>query len=150
MEKKEAELGNSFLAIVGGAATTFLTGLILFPVVQLIADEFWEFDLFGEKKGMSANDIIFYGSMLLWIFLAAIAGGIICSLICKSYEYTHAIILTGIFLALLLFSIIGSEERPDLLIKFITLIVVGAGFLSGTRIGIMKKKRRKDKQSLNL
>jgi hypothetical protein len=147
---KEAELGNSILAILGGVAAIFLAGLILYPLMQIISEKFWDFDLFGEKKGITVNDIIFAGSLMIWLFVATMAGGFACSLICRSNEYTHAIILTGICLAFLLLSLIGSEGRPDLLARFISLVIACTGFLSGTKIGIMKKKRSREKRGLDL
>ncbi len=148
--QKETELGNSILAILGGAGASFLTALALFPVMQLIADQFWELDLFNEKKGINLNDFIFFGSFFLYLFIAALAGGFICALICRSYEYTHALILTGIYLVLLLFSFGGSGDKRDVLTKFISLLFVGAGFLAGSRFIVLKRKRRKENQRLDL
>ena len=142
---KGAELGNSTLAILGGMTVTFLTGLVLYPLMQIVAENFWKFDLFGEKKGITVNDIIFIGILLIWIFVSALAGGFSCSLICRIAEYSHAFILTGVCLMLLLFTINKSERTSDLLAEFIGLVVVCTGFLTGTKIGVRKKKRRKDK-----
>ena len=147
---KESELGNSILAIIGGAAASFLTGLILYPLMQLVADHFFEFDLFGEKKGLSANDIIFWGAILTWLFVAALAGGFACSMICRAFEKSHAFILSGILLLLQLFTIGGPETSSDLWTSLLVLAVGCLGFLSGTKIGIMKKKRRKNKREMNV
>lgn len=149
-DRKEAELGNSLLAIIGGAAATFLAGLILFPLMQLVTDEFFEFDLSGEKKGISADDIIFWGALLIWLFVAALAGGFACSMICRSFEKSHAFILTGILLLLLLFTIGGPSTSSDLLMMLFTLIAGCLGFLYGTRIGVMKKKRKMNKNDMTL
>ena len=144
------ELGNSILAILGGVAAIFLAGLVLYPLMQIISEKFWDFDLFGEKKGATVNDIIFAGSLMIWLFVATLAGGFICSLICRSSEYIHAIILTGIFLAFLVLSLIGSEGRPDLLARLISLVIACAGFFSGTKIGVLLKKRRREKRAADL
>ena len=88
---------------------------------------------------------IFIGILLIWIFVSALAGGFSCSLICRIAEYSHAFILTGVCLMLLLFTINKSERTSDLLAEFIGLVVVCTGFLTGTKIGVRKKKRRKDK-----
>jgi hypothetical protein len=144
-KQKETELGNSLLAVIGGAAAAILTALILSPLIDLVFDRFFHLNLFGFDKGSSADDFILSAAILIWLFIAAFAGGLACSMICRSYEYNHVFVLIGIFCIVSFFAMLESRKE-ELALGILTTIVVCTGFLSGTKTGISIKKKRKAKK----
>lgn len=148
-ESKKSGLSNSFLAVVGGIVGTVLAALILYPLEMIVFDHFLDFDFFEESNITTFNDSVLTLSFIVWYFLAAIVGGIICSFISKANEYRHTWILISLVLIIKIYdSIIHNESAKEIIVLLVFIISIITAFLLGARIGIgikIKRDQRKAK-----
>ncbi|MBL0335196.1 MAG: hypothetical protein IPP73_07735 [Chitinophagaceae bacterium] len=144
----QANWPNSLIAIIGGAAATLIAALITFPLMQATAEPYFELNFGVKDPGMSANDIIFLLIVTLWLALAALAGGLVTALICRSFHYRHAGVL--IFLSLIFYGYIFSDSprKGELIYIFLMLLCTTGGFLAGTSIGKRISLKRKTKNQM--
>jgi hypothetical protein len=136
--------------VASGLAATFLAGLILFPLVYVIFNNFFELYIFTTPPPDAwKNDLIIAITLILWIFFSSFAGGFFCSLVSEGKEDFH------IFLLVLTVFIIGliashgaivEEWDINLLFAYGSLL---SGYILGGFVGLRYKKK-KQKKSLDL
>jgi len=123
------------LAVLGGLISAIAAALLLWPVVQLVFDKFFEF-------GSSRSDIILRLSFYLWVLIPTLVGGFVCSLIAARKELNHVLVLTLLTIAIMIVifreDIVTIEPRDTLIILMFPL-----GYFTGGRIGMTYKRKRK-------
>lgn len=143
-EKKEAELGNSILAVLGGAAASVVGFFVLFPLGYLVLDWYLGHYLFEYPKNIpTIHQVIFIGTVVIWCSAAAFAGGLVCALISRAYEYRHVWILISAIGVFLLFQIFNNENTTEDEFLFSLLVLfISLSFLWGAKKGIRMKEKR--------
>lgn len=133
-----------FLPVLAALAITVLTGLVLFPVVNVIFDSFFHLYLFSKPPENSwKDDLIIWITLFFWIFISSGAGGIVCSLLSKDKEdFSILLFLVLSFLIGLVFSKgeILTDFEVAMFIPFISFI---AGAFTGGIWGTRYKKKKK-------
>ena len=150
MENPRKESWGTIIgAVLSGAITTIAVGAILYPVVMVVFDNFFELNFDNSANGITINSLIITGTALLWAFISTLAGGFVIAYISIKKEYQKiAIILTiGLFF-LAVYSLEESSLR-DLPIMLLSMIFLIAGALTGCALGIKYKTRKERRLSAN-
>src|SRR5437762_13136536 len=113
---------------VTGLAVTFVAGIILFPLVYVIFDKFFELYLFSSPPPDAwKNNLIIAITLILWMFFSSFAGGFLCSFLAEEKEDFDIFLLI-----LIVFSIGLIVSKGEIIKKWDPgLLVVYGSFLSG-------------------
>ncbi len=143
METNSNGTGRSIMAVFSGVLSTIATGAILWPLVYLVFDAFFELHFGDPPPGQWKNDLIINATLILWLFIACFTGGFVCARIAQKKEFLHAGVLVGIGI-IVLFSLLAREgmNRHDILPVSATTISSSVGFLAGCRLAIRYKRKK--------
>lgn len=136
---------NTALAIAAGIVATFLAGLVMYPLVTIVFENYFEMDFSGGRALITRNDLILFFTILLWVLIAAITGGLVSAVISRGKEYHHAWIMTAILTGILLLLVLADLDSFDPIsaIFFVAVVaMMAAGYHIGTKAGIRIKKRK--------
>jgi len=132
------------LSVFSGLIAVFLCGLILWPVVQIIFDKFFR-GYFGSEDAW-VNRLIIVITVMIWVLVSSITGGIVCTLVAVLKEWMCVIIsVIIIFLALTIISKGEIFYRPETE-SVLSMLMIPLGFGIGLLIGIKIKVRRRRKK----
>lgn len=80
------DFSRDFLSVFIGVITA-IAAAILFPLVKFIFDNFFKLYVFtNPPKSAWKNDLVVIITLFLWLFIASVAGGYVCSLISRNRE----------------------------------------------------------------
>jgi len=124
---------------LAGLFATFVAGLILFPAVYLIFDNFFEMNWGTSTPESRINNIIVLISCGLWFFIASIAGGAFCVQHIEGKEdfAIFLLIISSFFIAWLKF---GNEILTTDAIPAYAIFI--AGYMLGGWYGSRRKKKK--------
>jgi hypothetical protein len=113
--------GRSTISVLAGLVSIIVTGLLLFPIMLLIVDEY--FSLRGGNY--STNDFILDLSGFLWLGIAAIVGGYVASAIATSRTIFHSLItgIAGCAIVLCYVFFAGEAFDPQILFCILSLVL---------------------------
>ena len=131
---------NSFIAAILGLIAAALAALILFPIVWIIFNAFFDLYIFTKPpKGAWINDAIIIATVIHWIFAASMAGGYICSKYSERKEgFSIFLFLVLSFVILLLVYGFRFFDEWESAIPIATFI---AGGCLGNLIALRRKKK---------
>jgi hypothetical protein len=134
------------LPIIAALASTFICGLILFPLVKIIFDSFFHLYLFSTPPPDAwKDDIVIWIAALLWILIATTTGGFVCSILSISKE--DFAILIAIIISFIIGVVISKGEilngrASEIAPVFLSFI---AGFSLGGFLGVRYKRKKAQK-----
>jgi hypothetical protein len=138
------DLTRQILALLGGIAAIFVTGLILYPIVKVIFDNYFEIYFGDPPPGTSKKRLIISITTLLWLVISAMCGGLVTSLISPRKEYQCIWILMGILITIFLLIAAPNDFRQrDLPLAVLFTLLTTAGALWGGYFGIRYKKNKR-------
>src|SRR5258706_9000146 len=118
---------KTILAISGGLLSAIIAALLLWPVVQLMFDKYFEFD-------SSRSDNILKVTFYLWVFIPTLAGGFVCSLIADRKVLKHILVLTLLTITIMIIiyreEVLMIEPKEELIV-----IMFPLGYFLGGKIG---------------
>ena len=132
---------RNLLSVMAGSVFPFLTGLILVPIVKIILNKYLY--VFGPKN--STHDLIVSLTMISWVFIASVSGGLSGTLIARKNEWLYTLFsMTIVFTALILMSggAIFENITTD---SLLAVLMIPLGFLVGIIIGNSIKRRKRKK-----
>ena len=135
----------NLFSVLAGSIIPFITGLIFYPIVRIIFDKY--FHLFSEYN--SKDDLIITITLILWVLLSAIVGGIVTTFIAKSHEWLYSFL--SFLVVLVVFIIISKGEIFDnpTTVSILVILMLPIGFLFGNIIAtLIKRKKRKKTESI--
>jgi hypothetical protein len=124
-------------------ATTIIAGLLLYPLVSIIFDNFFHLYLFSKPPADSwKDDLIIEITTVLWIFIASFAGGFVGSLLSeKKEDFSTLLFIISSFVIFLILTKWAVFKDFDWL--FLLLIIAYAsGAILGNFSGIRYKKKK--------
>lgn len=134
---------NAIWAVVAGAAVTVIAGLLLFPILYLVFNSFFELHMFSEPPPNAwINDAVIMVTYFLWLLAASMAGGWACGFISKRKEYANTLFLVeAVVVALIVIYFRAENAQSDLLAMLGTTAVCAIGFFAGAALAVRRKKR---------
>jgi hypothetical protein len=139
------EISRDFLAVLAGVMTAIAVALLLLPVVNLVANSHFQISVFSQSLVDAwKDDLIVKISLFVWLFLASIAGGTICTLIAANRDIILVLISSMVSIALV-FIVSGGEvvNRNHLIISVLIILGIPIGNVLGAGIGWNMKRKRK-------
>ena len=134
--------------VVAGIAATFVAGLVLFPVMYLVFDTFFELYVFTKRPpGAWINDMIVMITGGLWFLTASMAGGFMCLQFIDEKEDF------AIFLLIVSSFIIGSVVSKGQLFALEAIPVIFifiVGYILGGWLGIRYKKKKSRQKKIRV
>jgi len=132
---------RNLLAVVAGIICTFLTGLILYPIVSIIFDKY--FHLFGYPEGNEQRDsLIILFTLIFWLFISSLSGGAICTLIAVTRKWRPIIFCMSITIFVLIILTRRDIFSNLLLESFLLILIIPLGFITGYWLGKKIKAKR--------
>ena len=126
-----------------GMVAMLIAGLILFPLVFLIFDTFFELYVFSESPPDAwINNLTIGITIILWFLISSMAGGVTCTIIAQRKEdFTVFLLIVITFTISYLISqgeILNGKlwETVAVFISFIT------GYITGGFIGVRYKLKK--------
>ncbi len=131
------------LPVSAALAATILDGLVLYPVVYLIFDNFFHLYLFTKPPADEwKNDLIIGIAVVFWFLIASGTGGFVCALLSEKKEnFSVLLFLISSFIIALLFTKGAIIREFDEIMLLLFLSFIG-GAVSGNILGIRHKKRK--------
>jgi hypothetical protein len=131
------------LPVLASLATTIITGLLLYPLVYIVFDNFFHLYLFTKPPADSWKDDLIIGiAVVLWIFIASFAGGFVSSLLSKKKEdYSILLFITSSLIILLILTKGAALTEFDWMMLLLIIAYAGGAIL-GNLFGIRNKKKK--------
>jgi len=134
------------LPIIAALASTFVCGLLLFPLVSLVFNSFFHLYLFSSPPPDAwKDDMVIWVTLFLWLLISTTAGGFVCTRLAETKE-DFAILLT-IIISFLIGLLVSKGEILKGSIAEIAPVFIAfiGGFSFGGILGIRYKKKKEQK-----
>jgi hypothetical protein len=141
LNKFQMKRYSNISAIAGGSVATFLIGLILSPMVSIVFDKY--FHIF--ETGGKYDDMIVAITLILWVLIASISGGITSTLLAKDTEWLYAFLSMVVVISVLVIISKGAIFGDLNTVLIVAFAMMPLGFLFGKLIGSFIKNKRKAK-----
>jgi hypothetical protein len=131
------------LPVLAELATTVIAGLILYPLVNIVFNNFFHLYLFTDPPADRWKDDLIIGiTVFLWIFIASLGGGFACSILSeKKEDFSILLFITSSFIIFLILT--KGAFLKDFDWMFLLLIIAFAGgAILGNFSGIRYKKKK--------
>lgn len=140
---------RNILSVIAGIAALFICGLVLYPLVQIIFDKYFQVYLGpSQPKDAYEKDLVVLATVILWVLVSSTTGGFVCSLIAITNEWLFISIC--IALLLLTFLILSRGQIIYSIESMISMLMIPAGFIIGRGIAMAIKARRQRKKLLEI
>ncbi len=131
------------LPLLGALATTILAGLILYPLVSLVFDQFFHLYLFSKPPADQwKNDLVIGAAVVAWFFIACGLGGYVCSLLTDTKEDFAILLYVVLFLVIATVVTRGEIVRDWNPFILVLLAAIIGGACTGNLIAIRMKRRK--------
>ena len=137
------------LSVFLGLVAVFLCGLILYPLVQLLFDKYFQIYLGPSRpKDAFEKNLIILITIMIWVLLSSIAGGLVCSLMATKNEWIYMSICAIIMI--MIFAILSKGDVFKNIESILSLFMIPIGFAGGRLIGGKIKTRRQRRKTLDI
>lgn len=150
-ESSQNHTWRAFLGVVGGVIAAFIAGFILWPLIKLFVDRYFNVYLFVRSPpGAWKRDLIAGATIGMWFFISSLVGGFICAFIATRREFNQ--VFTCFIVALTLLFLVYGEEllREKSFVSWLILVAVPLGYFSGCFAATYVKQKRKSRSSLDV
>ena len=137
------------LSVIFGVVAVFLCGLVLYPLVQLLFDKYFQIYLGPSRpKDAFEKNLVILITVMIWVMLSSITGGLVCAIIATKNEWT--LISICALIIILIFTILSNGDIFQNIESILSMLMIPFGFISGRMIGMKLKARITRKKSLEM
>lgn len=144
MGEMKNNLPSTIVAFITGVAIIVITGLLLRPLVEYVADTFGEFDFSDNTDHLSKNDIILYLTAGVYCFICFFLGGLSSTLIEKNSPEKILIFMgltASIFLIVIFFALTYEMKLGDYISLVFLIISIWAALYLCRKISVHRKQK---------
>lgn len=131
------------IPVAAAFLTALLAGLLLFPVVYIVFDNFFHLYLFtSPPEDAWKDDLIITVTIILWLFISSAAGGFVC----RNYSQENPALNVLLFVILLYIALFlftkGDIIKEDVTVILIPVLSILAGGYTGLYLHYRFKKKK--------
>jgi len=137
------EFARNFLAIIAGVFTAIAVAFLLYPLVKPVPPHSFDVYFTTPLDEVWKKDLPLLATMAAWLFVASLAGGLVCTLLSLDKELIYALIGSMVCLTVLFVVSEGNVFEMRTWQSWILLAAVPLGNIAGAGLGAAYKRRKR-------